>query len=89
VVARVGGLADSLVDANQAGLAAGVATGVQFMPVDRTGLEAAIARAIALHARPAVWTGIQTRGMKTDVSWTASAGRYAELYRDVLKRKRA
>ena len=32
VVARVGGLADTVIDANDAALAAGVATGIQFLP---------------------------------------------------------
>ncbi len=51
VVARVGGLADSIIDANDAALAAGVATGIQFLPVERAGLEAAIGRAIAASRR--------------------------------------
>ena len=34
VVSRVGGLADTIIDANDAGMAAGVATGVQFAPTD-------------------------------------------------------
>ncbi len=85
VVARVGGLADSIVDANDAAIAAEVATGIQFMPVDRSGLDAAIARAVALHRDRAVWTRMQKRGMKTDVSWTVSAGRYAALYRSLLE----
>ena len=87
VVARVGGLADTIIDANEAALAAGVATGVQFLPVDRGGLESAIARAIALHRDRATWTQLQKRGMKTDVSWSTSAKRYAALYRDMLQRK--
>ena len=33
VVARVGGLADTVVDANEMAIATGVATGVQFSPV--------------------------------------------------------
>lgn len=85
VVARVGGLADSIIDANDAALAAQVATGIQFAPVERPGLEAALARAIALHRDAAVWTRMQKRGMKTDVSWTQSAGRYAALYRSLLE----
>ncbi len=85
VVARVGGLADSIVDANDAAIAAQVATGIQFMPVERAGLDAAIARAVALHRDSAVWTRMQKRGMKTDVSWTVSAGRYAALYRSLLE----
>ena len=87
VVARVGGLADSIVDANDAGLAAGAATGIQFMPVERSGLEQALSRAVALHGDRAVWTRMQKRGMKTDVSWTVSAGRYAALYRSLLERE--
>ena len=34
VVARIGGLADTVIDANDAALSAGVATGFQFSPVD-------------------------------------------------------
>ena len=44
VVARVGGLADTVIDANEAALAAGTGTGVQFAPVTREMLEAAILR---------------------------------------------
>ena len=87
VVARVGGLADSIVDANDAAIAAQIATGIQFMPVERSGLDAALTRAVAVHRDRAVWTRMQKRGMKTDVSWTVSAGRYAALYRGLLERK--
>ena len=87
VVARVGGLADSIVDANDAAIAAEVATGIQFMPVERAGLDAALARALALYGDQAVWTRMQKRGMKTDVSWTVSAGRYAALYRSLAEGK--
>jgi starch synthase len=88
IVSRVGGLADSIIDANDAALAAGVATGIQFLPVDKPGLEAALARAAALHANKPAWTRMQKRGMKTDVSWSASAARYAALYRELARRKR-
>lgn len=81
VVARVGGLADTVIDANTAALAAGVATGVQFAPVDAAGLRSAIRRTIALHAEPATWAAIQRQGMKADVSWDRSAARYADLYK--------
>ncbi len=52
VVARVGGLADTVIDASPMALAAGVATGVQFAPVTVEMLEAAICRAAALHRAP-------------------------------------
>src|SRR5690606_33092999 len=55
IVARTGGLADTVIDANDAALKAGVATGFQFAPVTVTALGQAIARAIALYADRATW----------------------------------
>jgi len=84
VVARVGGLADSIIDANEAALRDGVATGVQFLPVDHGGLAAAIERAMALFADRRAWRGLQRRGMKSEVSWAKSAEAYAALYRALV-----
>lgn len=80
VVARVGGLADTVIDANTAALNAGVATGVQFSPVDADGLRGAIRRTVALF-RSRDWAVMQRQGMRADVSWSRSAALYAELYR--------
>lgn len=86
VVARVGGLADTIVDANDMALAAGVATGLQFAPVERDRLEAALLRAVALfHDRP-TWRRLQKNGMAADVSWRRPARRYADLYRGLMPR---
>ena len=52
IVARVGGLADTVIDANEMALAAGAGTGIQFAPVTRGNLELAIGAACALCARP-------------------------------------
>ena len=52
IVARTGGLADTVIDANIAALNAGVATGFQFTPVDAAPFAGAIRRATAAHARP-------------------------------------
>ncbi len=79
VVARVGGLADTVIDANVAALNAGVATGLQFAPVDADALRGAIYRAAALFGTPQ-WTAMQRAGMKSDVSWGRSAALYAALY---------
>ena len=81
VVARVGGLADTIIDANDAALAAGVATGIQFAPVEAAALQRTIARTIDLYEDKPTWAGMQKRGMKTDVSWARSAARYAALYK--------
>jgi starch synthase len=84
VVARVGGLADTVIDASPMALAAGVATGIQFAPVDAEMLRAAIQRAAALFADRPVWRKIQANGMACDVSWDGPARRYAALFRGAL-----
>ncbi|MFC3692810.1 glycogen synthase GlgA [Chenggangzhangella methanolivorans] len=84
VVARVGGLADTVIDANPAALGPGVATGVQFSPVCQSALETALRRTAALWADKAAWARIQQNGMAADVSWNASAGAYAALYRELV-----
>ncbi len=80
VVARTGGLADTVIDANLAALGAGVATGVQFVGVHRDALALAISRAVELYAQPATWQAIQRNGMRGDWSWTRSGKAYADLY---------
>jgi starch synthase len=84
LVARVGGLADTVIDANEAAVEAGVATGIVFAPVTAQALMDAIHRAIQLYARPKLWRKMQRRGMKSDVSWESSAQKYAKLYRQLL-----
>ena len=84
LVSRVGGLADTVIDANEAAIEAGVATGVVFAPAEQWALRDAITRTISLYARPKVWRKMQRRGMKSDVSWDASAEKYAKLYGKLL-----
>lgn len=86
VIARVGGLADTVIDANDAAIAAGVATGFQFTPVTAGALRAALARAVRTFHDKAVWRSLQERGMATDVSWRRPARRYAELYKALARR---
>ncbi len=85
VVSRVGGLADTVIDANEAALAAGVATGVVFSPVTVVALEGALTRLAALWADRAAWDTVQANGMRAAVGWEASARRYATLYRAVAR----
>lgn len=84
VVARVGGLCDTVIDANEMALAAGAATGIQFAPVTREGLEAAIERTAALWQEQAQWRRLQRNGMLTEVGWRGPAHRYASLYRGLV-----
>jgi starch synthase len=87
VVARTGGLADTIIDANDAALSAGVATGIQFSSVDGLSLQSALARSQRLFNQPQTWKAMQLRGMASDVSWSRSAADYADLYTSILADK--
>ncbi|WP_044559666.1 glycosyltransferase, partial [Azospirillum sp. B4] len=84
VVSSVGGLADTVIDANEMAVAAGVGTGVRFQPPSTLALEGAIQRTADLYADQAVWKRLRRNAMATDVSWTNPARRYAALYRELV-----
>lgn len=81
IVARVGGLADTVVDANEAALGDGVATGFQFAPVTAEALHFALQRACDVYADRPVWQAMQRRAMGREVGWSAPAADYLRLYR--------
>ena len=83
LVSRVGGLADTVIDANDAALAAGTATGIMFAPVTQQAFEQALARAFALYNDKATWQALQISGMKAQLGWGRSAARYAKLFRSL------
>ncbi|GGB96422.1 glycogen synthase [Novosphingobium endophyticum] len=84
VVSRTGGLADTVIDANPAALAAGCATGIQHDGVSHDALSAALTRAAQLYRQGEVWHRVQKNAMKCDFSWTASGKAYADLYRSLI-----
>ncbi len=88
IVAHVGGLCDTVVDANEMALAAGVATGFHFAPVETGMLVAAVGRALSVWRQPQLWRRLQRNAMQTDVGWRQPAKRYASLYRDLISRQR-
>lgn len=83
LVHRVGGLADTVVDASLENLAEGRTTGFVFEHFDADALAAAIRRAFVLHTRRSAWKKAQRRAMQQDFGWSASAARYLELYRQI------
>ena len=85
VVSRTGGLADTVIDANPAALAAGVATGIQANAVNYYALAQAISRTVELYHQPDVWRSIQVNGMNSDFSWGSSGKAYAALYRRLIE----
>jgi len=84
VAARTGGLADTIIDANEAAVINGVATGILFDDVNSDSLADAMRRTVALFGQKDVWQQIQQQGMRADFSWKRVGARYAELYRKVL-----
>lgn len=85
IVSRVGGLADTIIDANEMAIASGVATGLQFSPVNLTSFIDAIGRARVLWTDREVWRRVQRNGMAAEVGWGRPARQYAHLYRSCLE----
>ncbi len=85
IVARVGGLADTVINANEAATAAGVATGVQFCPRSVDALSYALDRALEINADPAMTRRLRLNGMRADVSRRGPAQHYATLYRAIAR----
>jgi starch synthase len=85
IVSRVGGLADTVIDANEMAIALGVATGFQFSPVNLTGLMDATNRTKVLWSDRDSWRRVQQNGMAVEVGWSRPAKRYAQLYRSCLE----
>lgn len=80
VVARTGGLADTVIDANEAALLADCATGFQFAPITSTMFAHTIARACALYLQPKIWGAMMRRAMRHPVGWDLSAAAYLDVY---------
>jgi starch synthase len=87
LVRRVGGLADTVEDANAVNLIRGMATGFVFDAVRPEALAAAAMRAFALWRKPAVWNRMRETAMRQDFSWPNSARQYAELYANLRPRR--
>ncbi len=84
LVRRTGGLADTVVDANAVTLSNRTATGFVFDNETPDALLGAIQRAIALYSDPASWSSAVRQAMTRDFSWSASARRYVDLYRELV-----
>jgi starch synthase len=89
LVRRVGGLADTVVDAEPHAIDAGRATGFVFDSPSVAALEHAADRLFALYSQPAQWRAVMRRAMAEDFSWDHSAVEYLQLYREVMGERRA
>ncbi len=86
VVRRVGGLADTVVDASDHArtLGSARATGFVFDHSTASALAEAIERVLAVYAEPAQWIELMRHGMARDFSWTGAAQQYLALYREAI-----
>ncbi len=84
IVRRVGGLADTVVDATAQALADGSATGFVFDAATPQALTLAVQRAAALRRQSDQWLAMMDTAMAQPLSWQAPALRYAALYDELL-----
>jgi starch synthase len=82
LVRKVGGLADTVVDAALENLD-DLATGFVFESFDDAGMSTALRRAFALYRRHSDWTSVQERGMGQQFDWDAAAAQYLALYQQI------
>lgn len=83
LVRRVGGLADTVHDADPVSIAAGSATGFVFNAASADAMRTALDRVFALWHAPAQWARVRRTAMQQDFSWAPSAKRYLELFRSL------
>ncbi len=90
VVRETGGLADSVVNATDAKIASGEATGFTFKTYSAKEFFASLQRAMTMFRdRPDLWRKLMLNGMSQDWSWNRSAKAYEELFRQLIARKPA
>lgn len=80
IVRAVGGLVDTVTDANPRNLAAGIATGFQFLHYSPVALLSAVRRALDVFREPDAWDHMVRFAMAQDWSWVKSARQYSALY---------
>ncbi len=80
VVFKTGGLADTVIDSNDATLADGSANGFVFDTPSPDAFLDAVRRALALYRQPVPWRRVRRSGMRRSFDWSESASHYLSLY---------
>ena len=88
VVRATGGLIDTVVHADPAALAEGVATGVHFRDADVGGLLWGLQRGLQLWENEETRERLRRTGMDRDFSWGRPASDYLRLYRSLREEQR-
>jgi len=81
IVRRVGGLADTVFDANYSDRPLAERNGYSFDDLTETAQDAALERAIGLYYQYPDWfRQLRLNGMRANHSWDVPAGRYLDIY---------
>jgi starch synthase len=89
IVHNTGGLADTVIDASDENLANGTATGFLFNDPNPDGLWYAVCKALRIaREQPDQWRAMMLAGMRSDLSWEASARQYEAFYAEALDARR-
>jgi len=87
VVRFVGGLADSVIDANSDNIDSGRATGFHFLQSTQELFIGAVERALSLYRDKKAWNHLVRSAMNEDFSWEHSSEEYISLYRQLISEK--
>ncbi len=85
LVRRVGGLADTVVDATDEALRSDTASGFCFDEATPQALKVALLRAIETFCHPTLWQQMMQHAMAQDFSWDGAARSYLALYAQIVQ----
>lgn len=85
IVSRVGGLADSVVDAGSASRRADGATGFVFDELTGEAMISTLKRCLEVYeSQPRAWSALRRLAMTNEFGWARSAREYARLYAELV-----
>ncbi|MCX7393193.1 MAG: glycogen synthase GlgA [Planctomycetales bacterium] len=87
LVRSVGGLADSVVNADDQSIARGVANGFSFSEFRSDVFLEQFCRARSMYADKPTWRKLQQNGMLRDWSWKKSAAEYIQVYEKAISKR--
>lgn len=87
IVTSVGGLADTVFNANKKNIKNGLANGFVLKEKSALSLLSTIDQAVKLYHDPEIWRQLQINAMSGDFSWQSSAEHYIKLYKQALKKR--
>lgn len=85
IVTPVGGLADTVVNADKVNITNQTANGFVLKEKSSRALITSINQALILYKKPDTWKQLQLTAMSSDFSWQTSAKKYIDLYNEAIK----